>query len=95
MTVYVLNVSTMICALMLALFGPLIGCLRQTPNKLTPQTFFLDLLRGATLAPLLVLAFAPYVDGMWEVVAEANVVLVSLACLAGIATVLQDWWRSM
>lgn len=68
---------------------------KKSSNPLNGTTIFLDLLRGASIFPLLLFSITPLMPEMGKLALTGEPVLIGLGACNGLFAIITDWWRSI
>jgi len=89
------HVASFILAISFAIGAVILNRVKKSKNPLNGTTICLDLLRGASIFPLILFTVSPILPEMGKLALTGDPVLVSLGAANGLFALLTDWWRNI
>jgi hypothetical protein len=91
----VMHVASFCFAMFFAAIAIGLNIFRRSANPLNGTTIFLDLLRGASIFPLMLFSVYALLPEMGKMAMAGEPLLVSLGAANGLFAICSDWWRNI
>jgi len=90
-----MHVASFCFAMFFAVLAVILNLLRKSGNPLNGTTVFLDLLRGASIFPLMLFSVYALLPEMGKMAMTGEPLLARLGAANGSFAICSDWWRNI